>query len=203
MNALALSLIIILVILVGTVLFLVGIYNKLVSLRQGCKNGWAQIEVQLKRRYDLIPNLIETAKAYMAHEAETLEAVIKARQNSVDTSKLLETAAANPGMIKKLAGAESILSGSVGRLLAVAEQYPDLKANENMIQLTNELSETEDKIAYARQAYNDAVMRYNTASEVFPNVLIAGNFGFKPEELFEVDEDEKEAIQDAPKVDFS
>jgi LemA protein len=177
-----------------------GIYNGLVSLRNHFKNAFAQIDVQLKRRYDLIPNLVETAKGYLKHEHETLEDVIKARNIAYAAS---QTAAANPadsGAMKGLVSAEGGLTGALGRLMVVSEQYPDLKANQNMMQLTEELTSTENKIAFARQAYNDAVMAYNTSRESFPNVFLAGMFGFLPAELFHV-EDPSERT--APKVSFS
>jgi LemA protein len=177
----------------------VGIYNSLVALRNQFKNAFAQIDVQLKRRYDLIPNLVETAKAYLKHEHETLEDVTKARNVAMAAS---QTAAANPAdssAVKGLASAEGGLTGALSRLMVVAEQYPDLKANQNMMQLTEELTSTENKIAFARQAYNDSVMAYNTSRETFPNVLLAGMFGFLPAELFHVEEP---AERSAPKVSF-
>ena len=177
-----------------------GIYNKLVTLRNRYKNAYSQIDVQLKRRYDLIPNLVETAKGYMAHERGTLEAVTQARNIAYAASK---AAAENPGdaaAVKNLAAAESGLAGTLSRLMVVSEQYPDLKANQNMMQLTEELTSTENKISFARQAYNDSVMAYNTDREVFPSNLIAGMFNFAPAELFVVDKSEQ---KDAPKVSFS
>ena len=181
-------------------LFVVGVYNKLVTMRNRYKNAYAQIDVQLKRRYDLIPNLVETAKGYMAHERGTLEAVTAARNIAYEASK---TAAANPGdssAIKNLASAETGLGGTLSRLMMVSEQYPDLKANQNMMQLTEELTSTENKISFARQAYNDSVMTYNTDREVFPSNLIAGMFNNSATELFFVDNPEQ---KDAPKVSFS
>jgi LemA protein len=176
-----------------------GIYNSLVSLRNRFKNAYAQIDVQLKRRYDLIPNLVETAKGYLKHEHSTLEDVIKARNIALAAS---QAAAANPAdgnAMKGLVSAEGGLAGALSRLMVVSEQYPDLKANQNMMQLTEELTSTENKIAFARQAYNDSVMQYNTARETFPNVVLAGMFGFLPAELFHV-EDPSE--RNAPKVSF-
>jgi len=181
-------------------LFAAGIYNSLVSLRNRFKNAYAQIDVQLKRRYDLIPNLVETAKGYLKHEHTTLEDVIKARNIAYAAS---QTAAANPAdssAVKGLVSAESGLAGALSRLMVVSEQYPDLKANQNMMQLTEELTSTENKIAFARQAYNDSVMQYNTSRETFPNVILAGMFGFLPAELFHV---EDPAEKNAPKVSFS
>jgi LemA protein len=178
----------------------VGIYNKLVTLRNRFKNAYAQIDVQLKRRYDLIPNLVETAKGYIKHERETLEAVTKARNIAYAAS---QAAASNPGdagAVNNLVAAESGLAGTLSRLMVVSEQYPDLKANQNMLQLTEELTSTENKISFARQAYNDSVMQYNTDREVFPSNLIAGMFNFTAAELFTVDKPEQ---KDAPKVSFS
>jgi LemA protein len=181
-------------------LWVVGIYNSLVALRNRFKNAFAQIDVQLKRRYDLIPNLVETAKGYLKHERETLEAVIKARNIAAAAA---QSAAANPAdanAVRGLGAAEAGLAGALSRLMVVAEQYPDLKANQNMMQLTEELTSTENKIAFARQAYNDSVMTYNTARETFPNVVFAGMFGFLPAELFKVDDPTE---RNAPKVQFT
>jgi LemA protein len=178
----------------------VGIYNSLVGLRNRFKNAFSQIDVQLKRRYDLIPNLVEVAKGYMKHESSTLEAVIKARNIALAAS---QSAAANPAdanAMKSLVTAEAGLGGALSRLMVVSEQYPDLKANQNMLQLTEELTSTENKVSFARQAYNDSVMTYNTAREVFPNVIFAGMFGFLPAELFKI-EDPTE--RNAPKVSFT
>ena len=178
---------------------IVGVYNKLVTLRNRYKNAYAQIDVQLKRRYDLIPNLVETAKGYIKHERETLEAVTAARNIAYAASK---AAASNPGdasAMKNLTAAESGLGGTLSRLMMVSEQYPDLKANQNMMQLTEELTSTENKISFARQAYNDSVMQYNTDREVFPSNLIANTFNFTAAELFVVDKPEQ---KDAPKVQF-
>ena len=177
-----------------------GIYNSLVSLRNRFKNAFAQIDVQLKRRYDLIPNLVEVAKGYMKHESTTLEAVIKARNIALAAS---QSAAANPAdanAMKSLVSAEAGLGGALSRLMVVSEQYPDLKANQNMMQLTEELTSTENKVSFARQAYNDAVMQYNTTREVFPNVIFAGMFGFTAAELFKI-EDPTE--RNAPTVSFT
>lgn len=181
-------------------LWIVGIYNSLVALRNRFKNAFAQIDVQLKRRYDLIPNLVEVAKGYLKHERETLEAVIKARNIALAAS---QSAAANPAdanAIRGLLGAEAGLGGALSRLMVVAEQYPDLKANQNMKQLTEELTSTENKVAFARQAYNDSVMNYNTNRETFPNVIFAGMFGFLPAEPFKVDDP---AERNAPQVKFT
>ncbi len=178
----------------------VGIYNKLVTLRNRYKNAYAQIDVQLKRRYDLIPNLVETAKGYIKHERDTLEAVTKARNIAYVAS---QTAASNPGdatAVKNLGAAESGLGSALSRLMVVSEQYPDLKANQNMMQLTEELTSTENKISFARQAYNDSVMAYNTNREVFPANFIAGMFNFTAAELFVIDKPEQ---KEAPKVSFA
>jgi len=187
------------VVVVVLLLMVVGIYNKLVTLRNRFKNAFAQIDVQLKRRYDLIPNLVETAKAYMAHEKDTLEAVIQARNQA---SAANQAAAANPtdaAAMQNLLGAESALGGAMGKLLVTVERYPDLKANQNMSQLMEELTSTENKIAFARQAYNDSVMTYNTSRETFPSVMFAGMFGFQAAVLFEI---KSEEVREAPKVSF-
>ena len=181
------------------VIFIVGGYNSLVTLRNRYKNAYSQIDVQLKRRYDLIPNLVETAKGYLAHERGTLEAVIAARNTAVTANT---RAAQNPGessAMKEISSAETALSGVMGRLFALAESYPDLKANTTMLSLMEELTSTENKVSFARQAYNDSVMAYNTRREVFPTNLIAGPFNFGPAELFVIDKPEQ---KDAPKVSF-
>ena len=181
-------------------LFAIGQYNGLVTMRNRFKNAFSQIDVQLKRRFDLIPNLVETAKGYMAHERGTLEAVTQARNIAQAAGG---RAAANPGdpqAMRELGSAEAGLSGALGRLLAVSEAYPDLKANQNMMQLTEELTSTENKIAFARQAYNDAVMTYNTKREIFPTSIIAGMFQFAAAELFQIENPEE---KQAPKVSFS
>ncbi|MFV1978968.1 MAG: LemA family protein [Myxococcota bacterium] len=178
-----------------------GIYNKLIALKNRYQNAFAQIEVQLKRRYDLIPNLVETVKGYMAHERETLEAVIQARNQAVSG---LERAAGDPGdpsAIKNLASAEGVLGGALGRLMVLSEAYPDLKASENMKQLTEELTSTENKVSFSRQAFNDAVTAYNTYRQRFPTVIFAGMFGHTLDaSLLEFD---SAAIAEAPKVSFS
>lgn len=181
-------------------LWIAGSYNALVTLRNRFKNAFAQIDVQLKRRYDLIPNLVETAKGYMKHERETLEAVIAARNTAYAASKAAAANPADAGAMKGLLGAEAGLGGALSRLMVVAEQYPDLKANQNMMQLTEELTSTENKISFARQSYNDAVTFYNTKREVFPTNLIAGMFNFSEAQLFEV---ENAAERAAPQVKFS
>lgn len=178
----------------------VGIYNQLVTLSQRFKNAFAQIDVQLKRRYDLIPNIVETAKGAMAHERETLEAVIKARNSAAAAAS---KAAANPGdasAIGSLGAAETALTQSLGRFFALAEAYPDLKANQNLLSVQEELTSTENKVAFARQAFNDSVTSYNTYRSTFPPVLLAGTFGFQPASLLEFDDAEQ--IKEAPKVSF-
>ena len=175
-------------------IFFISIYNKLVGGRNAYKNAFAQIDVQLTRRHDLIPNLVETAKGYMKHERETLEAVITARNAAVSG---LKTAAANPGdpnAVQQLSGAENALSGALGRLFALAEAYPDLKANQNMMQVSEELTSTENKVAFARQAFNDAVMSYNNSREMFPNSIVANTFSFLPAQLLEIESPEKRAV---------
>lgn len=197
----AISSIVTLVILAALVFYVIGIYNKLVALRNRFQNAFAQIEVQLKRRYDLIPNLVETAKAYMAHERDTLEAVIAARNAA---SAGLKAAAAQPGdeqSMAQLAGAEQQLSGAMSRLNVTMEAYPDLKASQNMQQLSEELASTENKVAFARQAFNDAVMAYNTYKQSFPPVALANTFGHSQDASLLVFEDSAQ-IQAAPKVSF-
>ncbi|MEX2149774.1 MAG: LemA family protein [Steroidobacteraceae bacterium] len=191
---------IVLGIIVLLVLFVVGIYNGLVTARNAYKNAFAQIDVQLTRRHDLIPNLVEVAKGYLAHERNTLEAVITARNAAVTG---LKAAAANPGdpaAVQNLATTENALSGALGRLFALAEAYPDLKANRNMMQLSEELTTTENKVAFARQAFNDSVMSYNNRREVFPNSIVAGMFGFTPAELLQIEAPQKREV---PKVAFT
>ena len=181
------------------IFFVIGAYNALVTLRNRYKNAYSQIDVQLKRRYDLIPNLVETAKGYLKHERGTLEAVIAAR-NAAATAN--SRAAQNPGeasAMKDLSSAESALSGVMGRLFALAEAYPDLKANTTMMTLMEELTSTENKVSFARQAYNDSVMAYNTKREVFPTNIIANSFNFAPAELFVIEQPEQ---KEAPKVSF-
>ncbi|NYT59514.1 LemA family protein [Alcaligenaceae bacterium] len=193
--------IIVLVILAIVVIYVIGIYNRLIALRNRYKNSFAQIEVQLKRRYDLIPNLVETAKGYLTHERETLEAVVAARDAA---AKDLQAAAADPGnaaAMGQLAGAEGALGNAMGRLNVVMEAYPDLKASQNMQQLSEELTSTENKVAFARQAFNDTVMAYNTYKQSFPPVLVAGAFGHSADAALLEFEDSKE-IQAAPQVSF-
>lgn len=189
------ALIIALVVAVAIGLFLARIYNRLISLRNRFKNAFSQIDVQLKRRYDLIPNLVETAKGYMKHERETLDAVIKARNQAASADQEAAEKPGDPAAMQKLQSAETGLTGAMGRMFALFENYPDLKANQNMMQLSEELTSTENKVAFARQAYNDAVMKYNTALEKFPTVIFANIFGFQPAEFFEVEApEEREAV---------
>ena len=189
----------VLAVVVVLVVLIVGVYNKLVILKNRFKNAFAQIDVQLKRRYDLIPNLVETSKGYLAHERETLEAVITARNQASAAGQKAAANPGNPAAMQNLLGAESMLTGALSRLLVTVEQYPNLKANETMMRLMEELSSTENRISFARQAYNDAVMGYNTARETFPSVLFAGAFGFTEAALFEV---KAESEREAPKVSF-
>jgi len=184
--------VLIVVVLIG--FFFISIYNRLVSGRNGYKNAFAQIDVQLTRRHDLIPNLVETAKGYMKHERETLEAVIAARNAAVTGLKAAASNPGDPNAVQQLAGAENALSGALGRMFALAEAYPDLKANQNMMQLSEELTSTENKVAFARQAFNDAVMNYNNSREVFPNSIVANSFGFAPAELLQIESPEKRAV---------
>ena len=196
------TLLILLAIVVAIALWAMGIYNGLVTARNAFRNAFAQIDVQLQRRFDLIPNLVEVAKKYMAHERETLEAVIAARSAAQSG---LAAAKANPGdpaAMAQLAAAQGQLNAGLGRLLAVAEAYPDLKANQNMMQLTEELTSTENKVAFARQAFNDSVMAYNNKREVFPNSIFAGMFGFAPATLLEIPAEKQDEVRAAPKVQF-
>jgi len=198
-RALFILLIVIVVPVFFVLMWVVGAYNRLVALRNRFKNAYAQIDVQLKRRYDLIPNLVETAKGYIKHERGTLEAVVAAR-NAASAANI--RAAQNPGdaaAMKELSGAETALTSTLGRLFAVAEAYPDLKANTTMMTLMEELTSTENKVAFARQAYNDSVMAYNTQRETFPTNMVAGPFNFGPAELFVIEKPEE---KEAPKVTF-
>jgi len=192
-------LVVILLLGLFVLMFVVGAYNTLVTLRNRYKNAYSQIDVQLKRRYDLIPNLVETAKGYLQHERGTLEAVIAARNTAVTANT---RAAQNPGdasAMKEISSAETALSGTLSRLFALSEAYPDLKANTTMMRLMEELTSTENKVSFARQAYNDSVMTYNTRREVFPSNLIASTFNFAPAELFVIEKPEE---KEAPKVKF-
>ncbi|MGH8156518.1 MAG: LemA family protein [Rhodanobacter sp.] len=194
------GLIILLIVVVLIVLYFVGIYNGLVTARNGYKNAFAQIDVQLTRRHDLIPNLVETAKGYLAHERGTLEAVVQARNAAVSG---LAGAKANPGdpaAMQQLSGSENALTQSLGRLFALSEAYPDLKANQTMMQLSEELTSTENRVAFARQAYNDSVLGYNNRREVFPASVVANSFGFVAAEPLKI---EDPAVRDVPKVSFT
>lgn len=182
--------IVVVVFILALVLWAVGIYNRLVRYRNNYENAFSQIDVQLRRRYDLIPNLVETAKKYMAHERETLESVIAARNQAHQIEVNMQDGKLDPGMLGQLAQAEGALGGALSRLMAVAEDYPDLKADQNMQQLTEELTSTENKVAFARQAYNDIVTTYNTYRESFPPVILAGAMGFEKQALWEIQEEE-------------
>jgi LemA protein len=198
------TVLLVLAIIAGLVLMIggygVSIYNRLVTLRNDYKNLYAQIDIQLKRRHDLIPNLVETAKGYMAHERGTLDEVIAARSGAVAARQQASAAPADPGSVQKVAAAEGALTQSLGRLFAVAESYPDLKANQNMLALQGELTETENRISTAREAYNESVRVYNTQREVFPNSVLAGMFNFAPAALYEITDP---GDREVPKVSFT
>ena len=196
------TLLILLVILVVLVLWIVGIYNGLVTARNAFKNAFAQIDVQLQRRFDLIPNLVETAKGYIKHERETLEAVIAARSAAMSGLSAAKASPGDPAAMAQLASSQGMLNGALGRLMAVAEAYPDLKANQNMMQLSEELTSTENKVAFARQAFNDSVMSYNNRREVYPSSVIAGMFQFAPAALLEIPAADQAQVRAAPKVQF-
>ena len=203
LSALGEGVIIAIVLAVGLLLLIfmaVSTYNRLVTLRERCDNGFSQIEVQLKRRYDLIPNLVEIAKGYMKHERETLEAVIQARNSAASATTAAAADSGDAAAITALAGAEGVLTQSLGRLFALSESYPDLKANQNMMSLQEELSSTENKVAFARQAFNDVVTSYNIGRAKFPAVILSNMMGFPDRPLLEF-EDSK-LIQDAPKISF-
>ena len=192
---------VVLAIIVVAAVWAIGIYNGLVTLRNRFKNAFSQIDVQLTRRYDLIPNLVESVKGYIQHERGTLEAVVKARSSAVSAAQAAAARPGDPAAMQGLAQAEGVLGGALGRLMAVFEQYPDLKANQNVLGLQEELSSTENKIAFSRQAYNDSVMEYNTKRESFPDNLFAGMFGFTAAELLQSTDSPEE--RKAPKVSFS
>ena len=190
------SFLVFLAIIVAVILFAITLYNALVNLRNRVKNGFAQIDVQLTRRYDLIPNLIEAVKGYMKHERETLEAVINARNTAVSSLEAAKADPSNGDAIMKLGAAEGLLGGALGRLFALSEAYPDLKANQNMMQFQEELSSTENKVAFSRQAFNDAVLSYNNKAENFPNNIIAGMFRFELASFLEIQSEEKREVPD-------
>ena len=200
MDAANIFLILMLVLMALLVFWTVSSYNRLIAYRNRFKNAFSQIDVQLTRRYDLIPNLVETAKAYMKHERETLESVISARNQASQAAKQAAASPEDANAIQQLIGAEGVLTGALGRLFAVMENYPDLKANQNMMQLSEELTSTENRVAFARQAYNDAVMVYNTERESFPDNLIAGGFNFKAAQLLEIEDVKKREV---PQVVFA
>jgi len=200
MESVLVSLLVLLAVAAIVAVAVVTIYNRLVVGRNAYANAFAQIDVQLTRRHDLIPNLVETVRGYLKHERETLEAVIQARTAAVSGLKAAAADPTDPEAMRRLSGAENSLTGALGRLFALSEAYPDLKANQNMMQLTEELTSTENRVAFARQAFNDAVMGYNNTREVFPNNLVAGIFNFKAAQMLEI---ESAAMREVPKVSFS
>ena len=196
------TLLILLIIVVVVAFWAVGIYNGLVRARNAFRNAFAQIDVQLQRRFDLIPNLVETAKGYLAHERETLEAVIAARAAAVSGLAAAKADPGNPAAMAELASGQGMLDGALGRLMVVAEAYPDLKANQNMMQLSEELTSTENRVAFARQAFNDSVMAYNNKRETFPSSVVAGMFNFSEASLLEIPAEQQAQVRMAPKVEF-
>lgn len=194
------SAIIVLAVVLGLAFYAIGVYNGLVGARNGYRNAFAQIDVQLTRRYDLIPNLVEVAKGYMKHERETLEAVVQARNAAVGGLAAAKASPGDPAAMAQLSGAENALTQTLGRLFALSESYPDLKASQNMAQLSEELTSTENKVAFARQAYNDAVMGYNNRREMFPGSVVANFFAFAPAQLLEIESPQKREVV---KVSFS
>ncbi|MCY7355107.1 MAG: LemA family protein [Lysobacter sp.] len=193
---------ILLAIVIVFALWAVGIYNGLITARNAFKNAFAQIDVQLQRRFDLIPNLIETAKGYLQHERGTLEAVTAARTAAQAGLSAAKASPGDPAAMAELAQTQGVLNGALSRLMVVVEAYPDLKANQNMMQLTEELTSTENKVAFARQAFNDSVMGYNNRREVFPSSVVAGMFNFAPAALLEIPEEKQAIVREAPKVQF-
>jgi LemA protein len=196
------TLLILLAIIAALVFWAVGIFNGLVTARNAFKNAFAQIDVQLQRRFDLIPNLVETAKGYIKHERETLEAVVAARGAAVAGLSAAKASPGDPAAMAELASSQGVLNGALGRLMVVVEAYPDLKANQNMMQLSEELTSTENKVAFARQAFNDSVMSYNNRREVFPSSVLAGMFQFTPAALLEIPAADQAQVRAAPKVQF-
>jgi len=201
MSSALILLVLLVVVAAGLALWGVGIYNGLITARNAYKNAFAQIDVQLQRRFDLIPNLVETVKGYMSHERETLEAVTQARNLAQAGLSAAKADPGDPAAMAQLAQSQGMLNGALGRLLAVSEAYPDLKASQNMMQLTEELTSTENKVAFARQAYNDSVMAYNNKREVFPSSVLAGMFNFKEAALLDIPADRAE-VREVPKVTF-
>ena len=197
-----LILLVILGLLVVLAVWGVGIYNGLVTARNAWKNAFAQIDVQLQRRFDLIPNLVETAKGYMQHERDTLEAVISARSTAMAGLQAAKGKPGDPAAMAELAQSQGVLEGALGRLMMVAEAYPDLKANTTMMQLSEELTSTENRVAFARQAYNDSVMAYNNKREMFPSSIVAGITGFAPASMLEIPAEQRAQVRAAPKVEF-
>jgi len=200
MNAVVITLLIVFGLIIALVAWVVGLYNGLVVLRNRFKNAFAQIDVQLRRRYDLIPNLVETAKGYLKHERETLTAVVEARNQAVGAAKSLAAAPGDPAAVKAFSAAEAGLAGVLSRLMVVVERYPELKADSQMARVSEELTSTENRISFARQAYNDAVTEYNTRREVFPSSIVAGMFNFAPAALLEATTSEVQ--REAPQVKF-
>ena len=196
------TLLILLVIVAAVAFFAVSVYNGLVAARNAFRNAFAQIDVQLQRRFDLIPNLVETAKAYMSHERDTLEAVISARSTAMAGLATAKGKPGDPAAMAELAQSQGVLEGALGRLMMVAEAYPDLKANTTMMQLSEELTSTENRVAFARQAYNDSVMAYNNKRETFPSSVVAGMFNFSEASLLEIPADQQAQVRMAPKVEF-
>ena len=196
------TLLILLVIVAAVAFFAVSVYNGLVAARNAFRNAFAQIDVQLQRRFDLIPNLVETAKAYMSHERDTLEAVISARSTAMAGLATAKGKPGDPAAMAELAQSQGVLEGALGRLMMVAEAYPDLKANTTMMQLSEELTSTENRVAFARQAYNDSVMAYNNKREMFPSSIVAGMFNFAPASMLEIPAEQQAQVRAAPKVEF-
>lgn len=196
------SVLILLAIVIAFALWAMGIYNGLVMARNAFKNAFAQIDVQLQRRFDLIPNLVETAKGYLSHERETFEAVTAARAAAMSGLAAAKASPGDPAAMAELAKSQGLLNGALGRLMVSVEAYPELKASQNMMQLTEELTSTENKVAFARQAFNDAVMSYNNKREVFPSSIVAGMFNFTEAALLEIPDDKQAEVRAAPKVEF-